>query len=89
MIIYFIRRGELNHMSEIHHGDPVGNVPDNKQVMGNEKIGETELVLKLVKHIYDLRLDRNVKRRNGLIADDEIGIYRQSARYTDSLPLTA
>ena len=57
--------------------------------MGNEDIGQVHRLLKFFKQVDDLRLDRNVERRYGLVADNKLGINRKGSCDTDSLTLTA
>ena len=35
----------LDNLSQIHHCNPVADMPNNREVMGNEEIGEVELCL--------------------------------------------
>ena len=35
---------ELDDVPEIHHGDPVCDLPDHRQVVGDEDVGEVEVV---------------------------------------------
>src|SRR6266566_1024862 len=57
--------------------------------MGNEDIGEAELLLQFRKQIDDLRLDRHIERRYRLVADNELRRHRKRARNPDPLTLTA
>ena len=57
--------------------------------MGDEQIGQTELLLQILEQVDDLRLDRNVERRDRLVAHDELRIDRQRARDADALALSA
>ena len=60
---------------------------DDGDVVGNEEIGEAELALQIAEQVDDLRLHRDVERRNRLVADDEPGIERQCAGDADALAL--
>ena len=84
-LVNFIGGCKLNHFAEIHHRNAVADVTDDQKVMRDKQIGQPDLIAKLVKHIDDLRLDRHVKCRNGLVAYDEFGIDRQCARNADAL----
>ena len=57
--------------------------------MRYEKIGESELPLKILQHVYNLRLNGNVKRAYRFIAHYEFRIYRQRPRYAYTLALAA
>ena len=62
---------------------------DHGEVVGDEQIGEPELVLQVHQQVDDLRLDRHVERRHRLVADDQFGIERQRAGDADALALAA
>ena len=81
--------GQLHHLAQIHNADAVGNVLDNAQVVGDEQVGQPHLLLQVLKHVDDLRLDRNVQRGDRLVADDELGVHSQGAGDADALALTA
>jgi hypothetical protein len=46
---------------------------NDAQVMGDEQIGQVELLLELTEQIQDLRLNGHVKRRHRLVGDDQLG----------------
>ncbi len=80
---------DLDDAAEIHHADPGRHVPDHREVVADEEVGEAELVLQVAHQIEDLRLHRDVERRGRLVADDELGFRGQRARDRDPLPLAA
>jgi hypothetical protein len=47
--------------------------------VADEQIGQPELALQVLHQVDDLRLDRDVQRRDRLVADDEFG-FSASAR---------
>ena len=57
--------------------------------MRDKKISQVLLLLEILQQVDDLRLDRNIKRRNRLVADDKFRAHRKTARNTDSLALAA
>src|SRR4030088_1524596 len=79
----------LDDAAEIHHGNAPADVLDDREIMGNEEIGEPELLLQILQEIDDLGLDRYIQCRHRLIADNEFGFDRERARDTDALALTA
>src|ERR1700720_3136458 len=81
--------GQLDNLAEIHDRDTPADVLDDGDVVGNEEIGETELALQIAQEVDDLRLNRDVERRDWLVADDEPGIKRQRAGDADALALPA
>jgi hypothetical protein len=56
--------GDLHDPAEVHHGDPVRDVPDDGQVVRDEDVGQLELVLQVLEQVDHLRLDRHVQRRH-------------------------
>jgi len=64
-------------------------VTDHREIVGDEEVGKAELLLEYFHRVQHLRLDRNVQRRDGFVADDEIGIDRQRSREIDALALPA
>ena len=85
-----VTRGRyLHHLAHIHHSDPVRDVLDHRQVVGDEKVCQVELLLEVFQKVDDLRLDRDVESGDRLVADDEQRLDRQRPRDADALPLTA
>ena len=80
---------DLDDLAEVHDRDPVGDVADDAEVVGDEDVGEPELVLKVVEQVDDLRLDRDVERRDRLVGDDQLRPQRQRPGDPDPLPLAA
>ena len=89
MVVNLLRIRQLYHFTKVHDGDSVGNVTHHQQIMGNEQIGQTHLILQLVKHIDDLCLNGHVQCGHRLIADHKLGLHRQRPGNADTLPLTA
>ena len=83
------RVGDLDDLAEVHHGDPVADVADHREVVRDEDVGEAELALQIGEQVDDLRLDRDVERRDRLVADDQLGAQREGAGDADPLSLAA
>src|SRR5699024_8477207 len=60
---------------------------DLAQVVGDEQVGHAQVLLEFFQQLQDLRLDRHVQGRDGLVADDELGAYGQGAGDADPLAL--
>ena len=73
-------RGELDDLAEIHHRHRVGDVPHQPQIMRDEQVREAVLELEALQKIDNLGLDRDVKRRDWLVADDNLRRDGQRAR---------
>src|SRR6185295_15430884 len=61
----------LDDAAKIHDRDAVADMFDDAQIMRDEYIREPELCLQIHQKIQDLRLDRNVERRYGLVEYQE------------------
>ena len=48
---------DLDDLAEVHHRHPVGDVAHHRQVVGDEEVGEAELVLQLLEQVHDAGLD--------------------------------
>ena len=85
---HFARR-DLDDAAAAHHGDLVGDVVDDGEIVRNEEVREPELGLQVLQQVQDLRLDRDVERGYGLVAEHEIGLERERAGDADALALPA
>jgi hypothetical protein len=56
--------------------------------VGNEQVGQVQSLLQLRQKIDDLGLDGNVKRRYGLITNNEFRLERQCPGHTNALALS-
>ena len=81
--------GQLHHLAQIHDADAVGDMLDNAQVMGDEQVGQTHLLLQILKHIDDLCLNGNVQCGDRLVTNDELGVHGQCTGNAHALTLTA
>ena len=79
----------FRHHSQIHDAHPVRNMADHGQVMGDKKIGQTQLFLQLAKQVDDLGLDGHVQGRDRLVTDDKLRLHSQSPGNSDPLTLAA
>ncbi len=61
----------FDHAPEIHHQNAVAQIPHQRQIMGNEHVGQVELLSQPLKQCDDLRLNRNIKRGGWFIKRDE------------------
>ena len=82
-------RRSLDDLAEIHDRDAVGDVLHHREVVGDEDVGEAEAALQVLQQVDDLRLDRDVERRDRLVADDEARLDGERAGDADALALAA
>lgn len=59
--IQFTAFGDLDDLAEIHHCNAVGDVLHHIQPVSDEQVGQAEPVLKILKEIYHLCLDRDIQ----------------------------
>src|SRR5439155_3065997 len=84
------RRGpNLDELAQVHHPNAVGDVPDDAQVMRDDDVGQVVSLLKPVHQVENLRSNRDVEGRNGLVGDDEPRIQGQRSSQPDALSLAA
>ena len=88
-VVDVLLRADLDDLAEIHHRDAVGDVPDEREVVRDEQIGEAEVALQRLEEVDDLRADRHVERRDGLVEDDHLRVEGERARESDPLALAA
>ena len=80
---------QLDDLAEVHDRDPVGDVADDGEVVGDEEVGQVELLLQLDEQVEHLRLDRDVERGHRLVGDDELRAQHEGAGEADPLALAA
>ena len=80
-----LRAPELHQPAEVEHGDAVGEVADDAEVVRDEEVGDAALRLQLDEQVEDRRLHRHVERRGRLVADDELRVAGERPRDRDAL----
>ncbi len=83
------RGRDLDDLAEVHDRDPVRDVADDREVVRDEEVRQLEVGLEGLEQVDDLGLDRDVERRDRLVADDEVRVERERAREPDALALAA
>ena len=73
--------------AEIHHGDVVGDVFHDREVVGDEQVGKPQLAPELDEQVHDLGLDRDVEGRDRLVEHDELRFENERPGDRDPLPL--
>ena len=74
---------------QIHHGDPVGDLPDDREVVGDQQQADVLLAHQSGEQVSDLRLGGGVQGADRLIGDQARRAGRQGAGDRDPLPLPA
>ena len=62
----------LDHPAEVHHRDPVGDVPGQPEVVGHHHDAQTELLAQPEQQRQDLAADRGVERGDRLVGDQQL-----------------
>ena len=85
-----VRRQSLfHHLAVLHHRDAVADLGRDAQVVGDEDHRQAETLAQIRQEPQDLRLHRDVERRNRLVRHQHFGTQRERPREADPLPLTA
>src|SRR5690606_37865086 len=79
----------FDNAAALHDGNVVANLGSNAQVVRDEENSNAEFLLQLVEQFEHLGLNRNVKRRNGFVGDQNVGLQGEGSGDGNSLPLTA
>ncbi len=88
-LVDLMLRAVLDDLAQVHHRNAVAEVPDDPEVVGDEDEGNAEVAAQPVEQVDDLRLDRHVKGRDGLVGDDDLGLDCQCPGDPDALALTS
>src|SRR5438093_4485020 len=79
----------LDYLPRVHYGDPVAHVPDHGEVVGNEKVGDSEFSLDAVEEVEDLSLNRGIEGGCRFVENHEARPYRKRPGDRDPLRLPA
>ena len=82
-------RPDLDDLAEVHDSDAIGDVTNEREIVGDEQVGETEVALQRLEQVDDLGANRDVERRDGLVEHDHLWIECEGAGESDPLPLPA
>ncbi len=80
-----LARRLLDDATGIHDVDSLGATGDNAHVVGDQQRRHSEALLEVVEHLQDLRLDRHVQRRGGLVGEQHLRLAGQRDRDHDAL----
>ena len=78
---------DLAELAEVHHGDAVAHVADDREVVGDEQHRQPVAPLHRLEEIEDLGLHRHVEGGHGLVAQQERRIEYEGAGDADALRL--
>ena len=78
-------RAFLDHASGVHHGDPVAEVGEHRQVVADHHHPDPALAHQVGQHAEHLRLHHHVEGGGRLVGHDQLGVAGQ--RHRDHHPL--
>ena len=81
--------GLLDHPAGVHDDDPVGDLGDDAEVVGDEQDGHADVAPQLVEQRQDLRLDGDVEGGRRLVGDQQQGVAGERDRDHHPLPHAA
>ncbi len=82
-------RGAFHDAAEIHDQHPVGEIAHDREIVGDEQVGQAKVALEIDQQVQDLRLDRHVERRHRLVAHDQRRPQDERTGDADPLALAA
>ena len=80
MLVERLAVADLDDLAEVHHRDLGAEVPDDREVVGDEQERDVELALQVLEQVDHLRLDRHVERGDRLVGHEQLGVAGSSAR---------
>ena len=83
------RIGQLHDIALVDDGDAVRNVPHDREVVGDEQVGDAALLLQMAQQVEHLGADGHIQSRDGLVGNDELRLHDQGAGNADALALAA
>src|ERR1017187_1287908 len=79
----------LDDGATLHDGDLVGQAGDQREVMGNQDIGDSQALLETAEKGGDLGGERGIEAVEGLVEDDQLGLGHDGAGDGEALALSA
>ncbi len=82
-------RRKLHDAAQIHHGDPVGELTHDAQIMRDEHVGQRQLLFEPPEQFEHLFAQGQVEGGKDFVGGDKLGAAGQSSCDTDALPLSS
>ena len=70
----------LHNLAQVHHRDAISNVTHHRKIVRNEQVTQTHFIAQVHEKIDDLSLNRDIKSRDSLVANDETWREAQGSR---------
>ena len=87
--IELVRICDFHKISQIENSDLIADLLYHLQLMADKQVSKSVFFLKILKHLNDLCLERNIQRGNGLIADHKLRLHGKCPGNGNSLSLSA
>src|SRR3990172_1012610 len=81
--------GKFDNLAKVHHCDPIRNVFDNAEIVGDKEVRQLKLFLQVLEQVENLRLDRDIKGRDRFIRNNELGSKSECPGNANALALAA
>ena len=72
-------RAGLHDPAAIHDGHALGELGDDRELMGHEDHGQVAVFGEIREQVEDLRLDGYIERADRLVRDEQLGLERERA----------
>ncbi len=89
LLVHRLAGADLAELAQVHHRDPVADLLDQGQVVGDEQVGQAQLAAQPLEEVEHLRLDQHVQGGDRLVADEQRRLKGDGARDGDPLRLAA
>jgi hypothetical protein len=83
------RLGQFDDFTEVHHHYPVAHMLYYRQIMRDKQVGDSSLLLQILKETDNLRLDGHVECADRFVTNDEFRLDRQRPGDANPLALAA
>ena len=79
---------DLHQLSDVHHGDAVGEVPDDVEIVSNEDIGQPQVVAQVTHQVEDARCSRDIQAGSRLISEEHVRCRPAPWQWRPDVPVT-
>ena len=84
-----LRYTSFDDFTIFHHGDSMAEIAYQSHIMTYEYVGKVMVALNVFKELNNLKLNGSVKRRGGLVQDEQPRLENQCPCECNALPLSA
>ncbi len=88
-LVDLVRVALLDDLAEVHHRNPVADVSNDREIVGDEQVRDSQVVLQLGQKVDHLRLGGDVEGAHRLVAHQQPGFEGQRPCDCNALALPA